>query len=388
VAFVEARPQTVVQGEDIREFLRGRLPGYMVPKFVEIVDELPLSRNGKIDRAALVLRANSDARDLATVAVSKLEDVVLTTYREILRLDHIGLNDDFFNIGGDSLAATRLARRLADHLGLSLSAKLVFEHATARDLAAALDDLVAGADDVSSRLATPTAGRLTAGDRLIPTEDPSGGERPSDGAARSRRNSRHFSGGKVSKAQIGSLLSHMVARPRGGAMHRRYASAGGLYAVDLYLHVTDSPLRGVADIEGGLYYFDAADRGLRPTPMIEAFSREYHTPLNRPVADEASFFLMLVADIDKFANVYGDDAHRFAAVEAGMMSQLLDEAAASAGIGLCHIGGVWFDAVRRSAGLSQSQAYVHGMLGGPLEVQTAFDAEGEVEPVWEEWELS
>ena len=100
----------------------------------------------------------------------------------------------------------------------------------------------------------------------------------------------------------------------------------------------------------------------------EPSAARLHLPINRPVFNKASFSLFLICDQDAIAPVYGGESLRFALLEAGMMCQLLDDAAPGCGVGLCHVGGVDFDPYRPAFGLGPQHVLLHAYLGGAHKV--------------------
>ncbi|WP_407288203.1 non-ribosomal peptide synthetase [Streptomyces sp. BP-8] len=127
-------------GDELRALLEERLPGYMVPWRVVVLDALPLTVNGKVDRAALP--APDSVRPAVATAYAEprddMERAVATAVAAVLRLDRVGRSDNFFELGGHSLLATRLVFRLRAELGTELPLRALFEVPTVEGIAAAV----------------------------------------------------------------------------------------------------------------------------------------------------------------------------------------------------------------------------------------------------------
>ncbi|MFD0417054.1 amino acid adenylation domain-containing protein [Streptomyces sp. NPDC127108] len=148
----------------LREHLRERLPDYMLPSAIVLLERLPLTVNGKLDRAALpapVVEAQS-----ARAARTEREEVLCALFAEILGVEGIGIDDDFFALGGHSLLATRLAARVRTRLGAELTIRALFEHPTVAGLAAHLDAL--GTSGTPATSAPDTRPVLRAAERPDP----------------------------------------------------------------------------------------------------------------------------------------------------------------------------------------------------------------------------
>ncbi|MBA8822961.1 amino acid adenylation domain-containing protein [Saccharopolyspora lacisalsi] len=141
VAYVTPAPPDGTQPPEdapLREFLADRLPEYMVPSAVVVLDELPLTAHGKLDVAAL-----PDPRP-ATGGRAARDDVerrLGELFAEVLGVDAVGIDDDFFALGGHSLLVTRLAARVRGELGAELELRALFENPTVAALAPRLRGL-------------------------------------------------------------------------------------------------------------------------------------------------------------------------------------------------------------------------------------------------------
>jgi amino acid adenylation domain-containing protein len=137
---------TDVPGDDaLRTWLGAHLPAYMVPSVFMALDALPLTRNGKVDRRALPeppagRDAQSEPYDEPRPGT---EATVAALWSDMLGVQRIGARDDFFRLGGDSLAATRIVARLRDAFAVALPVSTVLAEPTVRGVATAVDTLKA-----------------------------------------------------------------------------------------------------------------------------------------------------------------------------------------------------------------------------------------------------
>ena len=148
VAYVAAREGAVLSPQLLRERLATELPAYMIPAAFVTVPTLPLTANGKLDRRALPAPAATDTASASTFVAprDRLELELVDLWQELLRLEPIGIDDDFFALGGSSLQLLRLSARLAKRYGHELPLSSLFERPTIRGLASALREQPADAD--------------------------------------------------------------------------------------------------------------------------------------------------------------------------------------------------------------------------------------------------
>ncbi|MBW8879564.1 MAG: amino acid adenylation domain-containing protein, partial [Acidobacteria bacterium] len=138
VAYVAGEGETAAA--ELREFLRERLPVYMVPSFFLSLPKLPLTPSGKVDRKALAkLLPDRLAESAETAPRTPTEELVAGIFAEVLHLEQVGVEEDFFALGGHSLLATQVASRVRSVFGVELPVRTVFEAPTVEGLAGRLE---------------------------------------------------------------------------------------------------------------------------------------------------------------------------------------------------------------------------------------------------------
>lgn len=134
---------------DLKNYLRTRLPEYMVPNDVVVLDSMPLTPNGKIDRKQLPSPHGLAQKTVAEYVApeNELQEIIVKVWQETLQIDKVGVNDNFFDLGGHSLLIVRVHQQLKERLEKPISLTDLYRFPTIRTLTEFLN-----ADDVNASL--------------------------------------------------------------------------------------------------------------------------------------------------------------------------------------------------------------------------------------------
>jgi len=130
VGFVTAAPPKRIGPAELRQFVRQQLPAYMVPARIDILERMPRTANNKIDRKALAAMAAGTSPVHNTPPRNETERQIAKIFEEVLQRAGIGIEEDFFALGGHSLMATQVTARLGDAFGFPIPIRALFEAPT------------------------------------------------------------------------------------------------------------------------------------------------------------------------------------------------------------------------------------------------------------------
>ena len=156
VAYVvpEADQDEKYNESELKEYLKKRLPKYMVPAVFTQLENIPLNTNGKVDRFALPEPDMQRSLDESYMAPRNKEEMEMAEiWSKTLGIERIGIDDDFFDLGGDSLKAIKLVRRISSSLGVME----LFKNSTVRELAAYLSEDVTAKRTMLNELTKPVS---------------------------------------------------------------------------------------------------------------------------------------------------------------------------------------------------------------------------------------
>jgi len=144
VAYAVSRAGVVLTASELRSFLAAKLPNHMVPSAFVMLEKFALTPSGKVDRSALPVPESVRPTLEHTYMPPRnpLEERLVRIWAELLKLDRVGINDDFFELGGDSLLATQFISRVFQRLKVELPVRRLFENPTIAEFSVLIEEAV------------------------------------------------------------------------------------------------------------------------------------------------------------------------------------------------------------------------------------------------------
>jgi amino acid adenylation domain-containing protein len=149
VAYVVPVKERACNTSELRNFVKQKLPDYMVPSAFVFLDGLPLTPNGKINRKALPdPEDSSEPKENFVAPRTPVEELLAEIWAGVLKLDTVGIHDNFFDLGGHSLKATQVMSRVRETLAVDLPLRVLFEAPTVAELASGVEQSIAEAGEL------------------------------------------------------------------------------------------------------------------------------------------------------------------------------------------------------------------------------------------------
>ncbi|NMF67500.1 condensation domain-containing protein, partial [Brasilonema octagenarum] len=142
VAYIVPQKEQTLTVSELRGFLKEKLPEYMVPSAIVILEALPLTPNGKLDRRALPAPdLHSEITDKYVAPRNPIEEILSLIWAQVLKIEQVGIYDNFFELGGHSLLATQLVSRVRTSLKVELPLRSLFAAPTVAAIAQSIGQL-------------------------------------------------------------------------------------------------------------------------------------------------------------------------------------------------------------------------------------------------------
>tara|TARA_R110002050_G_scaffold110363_1_gene222453 strand:+ start:46750 stop:52233 length:5484 start_codon:yes stop_codon:yes gene_type:complete len=358
--------------------LKQKLPSYLMPSQIISVDHFPLNSNGKLDRKALLTIEQKNTDTFHDT------DGIIHIYEELFNRVIPDINTDLFSLGLTSIEMIRVFNSIEDRLGWRPEMPTFLKKPTLRTLIDMGNDLQPNKPVIVSNDAPKTIWKqikmLTTPEKKSSFKDvvrhTLGGNlkhkepflplNTKDYAdyAKSRRSYRQFSKTPIDLYQFSSFLRCLEHVSIDNERRALYPSAGGLYAVSIWIHIKKDSVLG---LRAGLYQYSPYYHNLVPVVKDIELTTDLHLgPSNREMAANSAFTIFLLINPEDIAPVYGESAEQLALLDAGYLGQLLSSTAIENGLGLCAIGQIDFEKIRWLFPQS-NLVYLHALMGGKID---------------------
>ncbi|MGB0521892.1 MAG: amino acid adenylation domain-containing protein [Flammeovirgaceae bacterium] len=385
-AFIQFHQGLETDQVELRAFLLQRLPKQMVPSKMMFIDHLPLTMNGKVDRKALRTinwKLDESAHDHSQPVASAELSTLIAIVTDVLDIQEVHVEDDLFKLGATSVDLIQMINLCEQRLNYRPDLSEIFQNPTIRGFVQS-QTTAASVPSISTLpskhffeipqelsyptgvVADQTARELFRASKHYLRDASPGILLPQDTTSpfRQRRSVRTFAQEEIPFQQFAAFINCLAHYEIAGQSFANYASPGGLYPCQAYIHVKDKAIEG---IEKGFYYYHPIKNMLSPITLGKDISEQIHVPLiNRPIFNQSGFTILLIANLNAIQPLYGEESAYLATLEAGYISQLLMLAAPQQQIGLCPIGKIDFLKIRPHLALSDAHILTHTILGGKL----------------------
>lgn len=467
----------IIKVSDIRESLAVQLPDYMVPAYFVQIDEIPLTSNGKVNRKELPEpELTGDDSEEFELPNNETEEKLVQIWKQILKVDRIGIKDNFFELGGNSLQAQQLVNAIYKSMKARISVRHVFTNSTIEKISKHV------MEELEIINASETFGDLNKGDEVFFWSPVAQWEKCDDGIRIENRTYQglikddfpefYFAAQKgISVSRLIELFPHIdseilnryfndlvrnrvlvssILRPQevfstqsglfkntygeailydsgeyykfknkqwgrtfegctraeislssarkfpdyiserktyrkfneetsisfdlfsqlltvfaqnktGDKTRYYYASAGGLYPIDIFVYIKENR---VENIKQGLYYFNPLKCSLALVNDKDAVTSEAYFFKNKDIFNSSAFSIFMFYNPEVNMPIYGANGYYYACIDTGIMVGALTQVAELSGLGLCSIGDMNFDVIESFFNLGNNRVLLHTVEGG------------------------
>lgn len=166
---------------------------------------------------------------------------------------------------------------------------------------------------------------------------------------------------KIDFGVFSKLISVFKQLKENGVTKYNYASAGGLYPIDIYIYVKEDR---VSNVDSGLYYYNPVDNVLKLFNSSCQITKDAHFFTNQSIFENSAFTIFLVYNADVTMPKYGGMGYYYSLIDAGIMVGLITTVAETCGIGLCSIGDMDFRKIEKHFSLNRNQIFLHAIEVG------------------------
>ena len=395
VAYIILEGDSAPSNREFRTLLRKKLPNYMIPTEYIVLDQMPLTENGKTDRKALRSHFKPKTKEKTGTEYSagdtELIALITSFAEDILETGNISPDDELLNLGATSIHMIRIINRMEQELNFRPEIEEFYANPTIKWLQQAYEEAGTGKgkkrqqdapdafikqiidkfgfiDDPEEREifkdAEPGLRRAYNEKKPIRLGVPKPDKDPRE-KYKKRKSVRSFSADPISLDDFSGFISCIKRNEYEEKPKYLYASAGGLYPVQTYFYIKENRIESIG---AGVYYYNPESHSLELlSDHAKPDKNIYGHLVNRPIFEQAAFGIFLITQLRAIVPMYKERGMHYSTIEAGLISQLMESCAPDFGIGLCQIGDINFDKIKNLFDIDETHFFIHSLLGGKTE---------------------
>lgn len=367
----------ILEDSEIINFMESKLPCYMVPSIFIEIDFIPLTPNGKVDKKLLPLsdklKKSEDKYEYNKEYAQKISQII----KDVLQINDLDPYADLLTMGTNSIDVVKIANTLEKEFGFCPKTGDIFRLKTVAKLSNFYEDnkskiISKNNENKTEFLIDPLEREyfknVQNNIRKFNTVDNTEtfylkNEETNDNEFIKYKSYRIFDEKIVDETQISDLLNNLKQIVINESYKYQYISAGGLYPVQVYIHIKDN---GVENFKEGMYYYNPKQNSLTLLSYKPEIDRDIHFFINQSIYDKCKFSIFLIGDLNAIEPVYGNSSSDYCFIEAGSIAQLLRMEAPKYDLGLCSIGQIDFEKIKKYALLNDKHIHLHTILGGVI----------------------
>ncbi|MEK7434104.1 MAG: amino acid adenylation domain-containing protein [Cyanobacteriota bacterium] len=384
IAYLEIKEN--LDDSEIISYLSKKLPEYMIPKIFVKLEKFPLSDNGKIDRKQLPDYINYLNKENIVID-SKLSNKILKIIKEVLNIQEIYNDTDLLSIGTNSIDIVKIANRLEVEFGFCPKISDIFRLKTVNLISDFYEkrknEIKETFEYKEGQIIIDVDEREKFRNNRLSIRKLSGIETKLDSYENNDnynnyKTTRFFSDEIINKKDFGNFLGVLREIELNSSFKYLYPSAGSLYPVQIYILMKEN---AVQDFSSGIYYYNAKNHSL--IKITDELPENIHFSYSLNIYNSSKFSIFLISDLRSIEPLYSTASIEYSYIEAGSITQLLRSESYKYNIGLCSIGQVNDDNLKKVLNLDDKYLFLHTILGGIISNDNKVINNGE-DDEWEE----
>lgn len=362
VAYLCTTKAQTLSLKDVRDTLRHSLPEYMLPNAIVPIEEMPTTKHGKLDRAALPWPPSTKEDINVVVEEGNAKQIIkqaITRYLEAeMASSDIDPGEDLFDLGVTSLTLVRISQKIFEHQKVKVPVEVFLDKPTINAISAYV---AAQKYDIESQVKEQNVIAQTPMQDLkhIPLPD----SNITDVVFHDFAETADFIQETLTLSQLSQWLGVLKQHRINNRDKYLYPSGGGKNAVQTYLYVQENAIEG---LDAGVYYYHPIEHALMPISSGQLLNETIFHPLYQATFKKSSLCLFLIAQRAAIVPFYADTATTLIELDAGYMTQRLIKPQDNSLIGVTSVVGVDFERVRQDFKLDPSHEFLHCLMAGAI----------------------